>query len=68
LDNRESEILVEKHLHELEERLRQKGYQVELKTETVERQSGAEHTVFDKIMQEDETVSNIKRYSFDIRA
>lgn len=68
LDNRESELLVEKHLYELEERLRQKGYQVELKTETVERQLGAEHTVLDKIMQEDDMVSTIKRYSFDIRA
>ncbi len=72
LNNRISEKLVEEHLHELQARLEQKGYSVNLSAETVvqeqtavSRQSGV---VLNHIFEHDESTSNIKRYSFDIRA
>lgn len=72
LNNRISEKLVEEHLHELQLRLEQKGYSVNLSAETVvqektadTRQSGS---VLNHIFEHDESTSSIKRYSFDIRA
>lgn len=72
LNNRMSEKLVEEHLHELQARLEQKGYSVNLSAETVvqeetadSRQSGG---VLNHIFEHDESNSSIKRYSFDIRA
>ncbi len=72
LNNRISEKLVEEHLHELQVRLEQKGYSVNLSADTAvqektadTRQSGS---VLNHIFEHDESTSSIKRYSFDIRA
>ena len=70
--DRISEKLVEEHLHELQVRLEQKGYSVNLSADTAvqektadTRQSGS---VLNHIFEHDESTSSIKRYSFDIRA
>ena len=72
LNNRISEKLVEEHLHELQARLKQKGYSVNLSAETVVQEQTAEFQqsegVLNHIFEHDESTSNIKRYSFDIRA
>ncbi|MDE7156576.1 MAG: flagellar hook-length control protein FliK [Lachnospiraceae bacterium] len=72
LNNRISEKLVEEHLHELQARLEQKGYSVNLSAETVSQEQTADSqqsgSVLNHIFEHDESTSSIKRYSFDIRA
>lgn len=64
LNNDESIKLVEVHLPELKKRLEELGYSVSLSVDKITEKK----LPFEKILEADKPVQNIKRFSFDVRA